>query len=255
MTQKITFIIAPKGCAFHHVGPICQAIGAKHWTEVSSLVKPEDLPRVIQDFGGHHAVFVNNSREELEPHFPDSQILAYYHACRFAGVSPFHTGNGQVIGPLSHQAKMMPDITQEQVKMAPHLFAVLNEITRERGKQVGKGYDASSDDRYSGYQLIDASIAYSWAALGHAQYGNRYWPWDAESFKPEGQRANLIKAAALLVAEIERMDRLSATVKAGVQEMVKRGRCDKAPAGYQCTRLAGHDGPCAAVDMNSCGEN
>lgn len=251
MTQKITFIIAPKGCAFHHVGPICQSIGAKHWTEVSSLVKPEDLPGVIQDFGGHHAVFVNNSREELEPHFPDSQILAYYHACRFAGVSPFHTGNGQVIGPLSHQAKMMPDITQEQVKMAPHLFAVLNEITRERGKQVGKGYDASSDDAHTANQLTDAAIAYCSAAVGLPDCATMlYWPWQADAFKPAGQRANLVKAAALLVAEIERMDRAIAA-KPGEHDH----RCKKAPAGYQCTRLAGHDGPCAAVDMNSCGEN
>jgi hypothetical protein len=30
--------------------------------------------------------------------------------------------------------------------------------------------------------------------------------------------------------------------------------CDKAPAGYQCTRLAWHDGPCAAVDTNREGQ-
>lgn len=30
--------------------------------------------------------------------------------------------------------------------------------------------------------------------------------------------------------------------------------CDKAPAGYHCTRLAWHDGPCAAVDTNREGQ-
>ena len=101
---KITFIIAPAGCAFHHIGPICKAIGAKFWTEVSIMVKAADLLKTIQDFGDHHAVFVNHTREEVEPFFPGSQIIAYYDACRLAGVSPFHTSTGQLIAPLNHAA-------------------------------------------------------------------------------------------------------------------------------------------------------
>ena len=39
------------------------------------------------------------------------------------------------------------------------------------------------------------------------------WPWDAEWFKPSSSRRDLVKAAALLLAEIERDDR--AASKAG----------------------------------------
>lgn len=34
---------------------------------------------------------------------------------------------------------------------------------------------------------------------------------------------------------------------AGVKEMCTQPRCTLPPAGWRCTRRAGHDGPCAAV--------
>lgn len=33
------------------------------------------------------------------------------------------------------------------------------------------------------------------------------WPWDREWWKPKDRRRNLVRAAALLIAEIERLDR------------------------------------------------
>jgi hypothetical protein len=43
-------------------------------------------------------------------------------------------------------------------------------------------------------------------ALGEPK-APRNWPWDASWWKPLDRRSNLVKAAALLIAEIERLDR------------------------------------------------
>ena len=39
-----------------------------------------------------------------------------------------------------------------------------------------------------------------------------FWPWDGNRWKPSTPRNDLIKAAALLIAEIERLDRIEADV-------------------------------------------
>jgi hypothetical protein len=38
----------------------------------------------------------------------------------------------------------------------------------------------------------------------------RYWPWEDKWWKPKDRRRDLVRAGALIVAEIERLDRLAA---------------------------------------------
>lgn len=86
--------------------------------------------------------------------------------------------------------------------------AIINEILRERARQVTeKGYNANSDDAYVKNELAGASLAYNMSATGNTAVAAYCWPWDLTSFKPTTPRRDLIKAAALLVAEIERLDR------------------------------------------------
>jgi hypothetical protein len=95
---------------------------------------------------------------------------------------------------------------------------VCDEIAAERAKQEEKGYDAAHDDRQRDGELIRAAITYARYAQsdmkhrvavawhGHGSAPSE-WPWLDEFYKPEDRRQDLIKAAALLVAEIERLDR------------------------------------------------
>ena len=46
-----------------------------------------------------------------------------------------------------------------------------------------------------------------------ARIFKRYWPWDREWWKPTTQRRDLVKAGALILAEIERIDRASGKEK------------------------------------------
>ena len=79
---------------------------------------------------------------------------------------------------------------------------------RERQKSV-KGYSIEQDDTYIGGELAAAAISYIEPIEAES-----YWPadWHDDSFKPSDYRRNLVKAAALIVAEIERIDRQEASI-------------------------------------------
>ena len=83
------------------------------------------------------------------------------------------------------------------------------DVLKERCRQVEEeGYAPESDDGYTDYQLPRAAICYAIKAAGLPSHrATLYWPFPAPAFKPTERRANLVKAAALLLAEIERLDR------------------------------------------------
>lgn len=77
------------------------------------------------------------------------------------------------------------------------------DVIRERARQINEeGYTVVQDDSYDDNELARAAIAYAVGNIGS-------WPmtWDFEKFKLTDRRRNLVKAAALLIAEIERIDR------------------------------------------------
>ncbi len=96
-------------------------------------------------------------------------------------------------------------------------------IAAERQRQISaEGYDAAHDDEHDTGELALAAGVYAlYAAMTPlerdfaARYGpNLYgtgglWPWDHADLKLTTHRADLIKAGALIVAEIERLDRLN----------------------------------------------
>lgn len=82
---------------------------------------------------------------------------------------------------------------------------VLDEIAVERKLQIARGYDAAHDDEHTGGEIARAAASF-------AANDPRLWPWGALPIHEGGRRETLIKAAALLVAEIERFDRIDANV-------------------------------------------
>ncbi|WP_223226804.1 hypothetical protein [Klebsiella michiganensis] len=83
----------------------------------------------------------------------------------------------------------------------------ITDVIAERQRQQSvKGFSVEQDDTYVGFQLSAAAICYI-----EPMEAENYWPadWYDDSFKPTDTRRNLIKAAALVIAEIERIDRKS----------------------------------------------
>lgn len=101
---------------------------------------------------------------------------------------------------------------------------VIEEIAAERQRQIEEeGYDPKHDELHFEWELSLAAVCY--AAPEHIYVYRRTpgqttpaqhtfqdpWPWrkeDVDKREKHGHRKKLVIAAALLVAEIERLDRL-----------------------------------------------
>jgi hypothetical protein len=94
---------------------------------------------------------------------------------------------------------------------------VVAEIWSERERQIAvEGWTAAHDDEHSHGFLALAAASYTLASRwnrAHRASGAipQIWPWDKAWWKPKSPRRDLIRAAALIVAEIERLDRKAAT--------------------------------------------
>lgn len=87
----------------------------------------------------------------------------------------------------------------------------LKDVIAERKRQITiKGRTPEHDNKQSIGELAAAAACY---ALHTEPVGNvgdylRFWPWAAEWWKPKDRRRNLVKAGALILAEIEHLDRV-----------------------------------------------
>lgn len=90
---------------------------------------------------------------------------------------------------------------------------VINEIIAERKRQIEVvGYDAAHDDGHQRAEMAMAAACYVYPRGITQRYREQVplvWPWAKRWWKPEpgSRRRELIKGAALIVAEIERLDR------------------------------------------------
>ena len=101
-------------------------------------------------------------------------------------------------------------------------YQAVNDIIAERQRQISEeGWTPEHDDKYNDFQLALAAAGY---AQNVADYAGEYcqphssinwtdapepeaWPWSPVWWKPTNPRRDLVKAGALILAEIERLDR------------------------------------------------
>jgi hypothetical protein len=91
--------------------------------------------------------------------------------------------------------------------------AALRDVAAERQRQVSvEGWTQHDDDSYSSCELAAAAATYALCTRPEQLQvcGVTAWPWHQVTFKPTTYRRNLIKAGALILAEIERLDRAAA---------------------------------------------
>ncbi|WP_447724667.1 hypothetical protein [Sphingomonas koreensis] len=89
------------------------------------------------------------------------------------------------------------------------------DVAAERRRQVtAEGWTPEHDDEHDDGELLAAALCYGQSALGEASNPPfnldnppGLWPWDVAWWKPVNARRDLVRAAALIVAEIERIDR------------------------------------------------
>ncbi|HBS0234654.1 TPA: hypothetical protein L9968_002084 [Klebsiella aerogenes] len=97
--------------------------------------------------------------------------------------------------------------------------AAVTDVLAERQRQVtAEGWTPEGDDDYTDGELPRAASCYALMAwreecLSDGEYTAsqkaipHHWPWDPAWWKPTDPRRDLVKAGALILAEIERIDR------------------------------------------------
>jgi len=101
--------------------------------------------------------------------------------------------------------------TNELLAEKKPMTTVIDEIRNERTRQISEeGWSANHDDMHTAGEMAVAASIYA--------NPNREkrdppvgWPWDLGWWKPKDRRRDLVRAAALIVAEIERLDRIEDT--------------------------------------------
>ncbi|EPJ2972259.1 hypothetical protein ACYBCP_21840 [Klebsiella pneumoniae] len=98
--------------------------------------------------------------------------------------------------------------------------AAASDVLAERQRQVtAEGWSSKHDDQYKNTELAFAASCYAFHAAAASwdleddgiPYDShpvpKQWPWDPSWWKPTDARHDLVKDGALILAEIERLDR------------------------------------------------
>lgn len=144
------------------------------------------------------------TREEIE-------ALAAWHDRRADVVPPYRETHGLHIRTSATLRALLARAE------AAEAMGVPGEIAAERRRQIEvEGWSSEHDDTHSGSELAMAAACYALLGSGRSVPAGM-WPWRREGDwpKPKSKRRDLIRAAALIVAEIERLDRAALAGEAG----------------------------------------
>lgn len=111
---------------------------------------------------------------------------------------------------MSEAAQMMT--RAERALLVGDAERVVAELIGERQRQIiQEGWTTKHDERHQPDDFAAAAAAYAAQAAGGSPasptfVASKLWPWD-DGFKPKDQRRDLLRAGALIIAAIERLDR------------------------------------------------
>ena len=88
------------------------------------------------------------------------------------------------------------------------LSKAMKDVIAERLRQVNKeGFTYEHDDEHDACELAMAAAAYCEHAINQDDNIPGFWSWLEKDWNPKDRRRDLVRAAALIIAEIERLDR------------------------------------------------
>jgi len=93
-------------------------------------------------------------------------------------------------------------------------MSAIEDVMKERQRQMdAEGWTPEHDDTHVDGEMRIAASCYAGDTRKFTKASPPAWPWSECWWKPKSLRENLVRAAALLIAEIERIDRLQKTSK------------------------------------------
>lgn len=93
----------------------------------------------------------------------------------------------------------------------------MSDVLAERERQIlVEGWSPTHDDAHKRGEMAGAAACYclhgvkipnDFLRRRTEEYVKELWPWAISWWKPKDRRSDLVRAAALIIAEIERLDR------------------------------------------------
>ena len=126
------------------------------------------------------------------------------------------------------QAQEIEAIKKDLPMGQPEMTEASHALLRERKRQIEKeGWLPNHDDEHDRNELGYAASCYadpSFINDGDLNYAPpKDWPWEDGSWKPKTYKENLIRAGALILAELDRLNRLEESERYNATERVKNG--------------------------------
>lgn len=97
----------------------------------------------------------------------------------------------------------------EVLAFSPAILDVISERQRQRSVE---GWSSERDDAYQNSELADAAACYAIHAHNQSVSTPAHWPWGPVWWKQTNPRRDLVKAGALILAEVERIDRAAGII-------------------------------------------
>lgn len=162
--------------------------------------------------GGHHdEIMVCEHISKRRPH--DAEFIALANPANIlALVEALEKAQGmeaywktQCRGITDHCEELQARIAELESRT---VTAAAADVLAERQRQVtAEGWTAERDDGYQNSELADAAACYAIHAHNQGFSTPAHWPWSQDWWKQTSPRRDLVKAGALILAEIERLDR------------------------------------------------
>lgn len=137
----------------------------------------------------------------------------------FCDLNLAFVGHNSCLAPLERAQSIAEDHHRAYILAAltpapqpKDLSQAARDVLAERQRQVtAEGWTPGHDDQHAEGELAAAATAYAFNAATAGRYYAHdpiwFWPWGDGSWKPTTPRRDLVKAGALILAEIERLDR------------------------------------------------
>ncbi len=162
------------------------------WIEHDGKWRPESL-------GLDELVYLKTRKQELKIPYPAGKVKGW-----------MNTGGDMDVMAYKLASPQASTVT-----------AAAADVLAERKRQVTtEGWTPEHDDQHVNFEMAIAGGLYAISAVdSYHKLRNSApsaWPWDRKWWKPDGPRRDLVKAGALILAEIERLDR-AAGIKVEVE--------------------------------------
>jgi len=155
----------------------------------------EDAPQVLIEWGKFPGWLIDHIRALLAAPAAGTFAEAYEQECQRIAAEG-----------IAYWKRKYEELHAATV--AQGLTAAARDVLAERQRQIeAEGWTPEHDDQHREGEMAEAAAAY--ASESAAPHGGlpMCWPWAKEWWKPAYPRRNLVKAGALILAEIERLDR------------------------------------------------